>query len=175
MVFLDESGFSLIPSIKRTWAPKGETPHFYHLYRQDKISAIAALSVSPKRKRLVLYVRFRAHNLTGIDVRSFLEHLLKHIRNHIVLLWDRGTIHRRKEVQQFLAKHPRVHVEWFPAYAPELNPAEYVWNQEDSSLANSVSNNIPELRQRLWNNTTRIWSSQKLLRSCIHASDLPKL
>lgn len=174
-MLLDESGFSLLPSIKRTWAPKGETPHFYHLYSPGKISAIAALSVSPQKKWLGLYVRFRTHNLTGIDVRSFLEQLLRHIRKHIVLLWDRGTIHRHKEVKLFLAKHPRIHVEWFPAYAPELNPAEYVWNQEDSSLANSVSNNIAELRQRLWNNTTKIWSSQKLLWSCIHASDLPKL
>jgi hypothetical protein len=40
-----------------------------------------------------------------------------------------------------------------PAYAPGLNSAEYVWNQEDSSLANGVSHNIPELKLCLWTNT----------------------
>jgi hypothetical protein len=32
------------------------------------------------------------------------------------------------------SQHPRIHVEEFPAYAPELNPAEYIWNQTDRGL-----------------------------------------
>src|SRR5208337_93434 len=108
------------PNIRRTWAPKGQTPVFYHLYKQDRISSISALSVSPKRKRLALYLRFRARNLNGLDVRSFLKELLKHFRGSTVLLWDRGTIHRRKEVKRFLFEHPRIHMEYFPAYAPEI-------------------------------------------------------
>jgi len=48
-----------------------------------------------------------------------------------LLLWDRGTIPRRKAVKQWITAHPRLHVEEFPAYAPDLNPAEYVWAQAD--------------------------------------------
>lgn len=163
----------LIPNVARTWAPKGQTPFFYHLYQQDRISAISALAVSPQRRRLALYIQSRTRNLNGLDVRAFLRDLLRHLHGPVVLLWDRGTIHRRKEVKQFLFNHPRLHVEEFPAYAPELNPAEYVWNQADRALANSAPEDLADLKGRLRNSVRRIRGSQKLLWSCIYASDLP--
>ncbi|MFH1741892.1 MAG: transposase [bacterium] len=52
IVFVDESGFLLIPTVRKTWAPRGQTPIHRHRYRHDKISAISGISVSPNRKRL---------------------------------------------------------------------------------------------------------------------------
>jgi transposase len=170
---VDESGFLLIPNVHSTWAPKGQTPCVYHLYKQDRISTITALAVSPKRRRLALYFQGRTRNLTGLDVRTFLKHLLRHRRGPVGLLWDRGPIHRRKEVQRFVARHRRLHVHFFPAYAPELNPAEYVWSQADRALANGAPKNLAELGKRLRSTVGRIRGSQRLLSSCLHASDLP--
>ena len=157
----------------RTWAPKGHTPFVHYWYDQDRISAISALVVSPRRRRLALYLQFRARNLTGLDVRAFLKDLLRHLQGPVVLLWDRGTIHRRKEVTQWRTTHPRLPAEYFPAYAPELNPAEYVWNQADRALSNSAPKDLVELRGMLRNSVRRMRGSQKLLWSCIYASDLP--
>ena len=157
----------------RTWAPKGSTPIVHYWYKQDRISAISALAVSPKQRRLALYLHLRTRNLTGLDVRAFLTHLLRHLRGPVVLLWDRGTIHRRREVKQWIRTHPRLHVEPFPAYAPELNPAEYVWNQADRALANGSPMDLVQLNRRLQNSVRRIRGSHKLLWSCIYASDLP--
>jgi transposase len=170
---VDESGFLLIPNVRRTWAPKGETPVVYHLYKQDRISVITGLAVSPKRQRVALYLQCRTRNLTGLDVRAFVKHLLKHLRGPVGLLWDQGTIHRRKEVRHFLGQHPRLHVHSFPAYAPELNPAEYVWNQADRALANGAPEDVADLHRRLRGTVRRIRGSQTLLWSCIYASDLP--
>jgi putative transposase len=122
---------------------------------------------------MALYIRMRTHNFTGLDVISFLRHLFKHLRGPIVLLWDRGTIHTRVAVRDFLKSRGRVRVEWFPAYAPELNPAEHVWNQTDSALANGAPLHCRQLAWRLHNTIRRIRGSQKLLWSCIYASDLP--
>lgn len=113
----------------------------------------------------------RAFN--GLDVLRFLRHLLHHLRGPVVLLWDQGSIHRRKEVRVFLGRYLRVHPEHFPAYAPELNPAEYVWNQTDSYLANGAPADVVQLRRSLQSAVRRLRSSQKLLWSCIYASDLP--
>jgi transposase len=124
-VFVDESGFLLIPNVRRTWAPRGLTP------------------------------------------------CLRHLRGPVDLLWDRGSIHRHREVRAFLADHPRLHVHYFPAYAPELNPAEYVWAQADHELANGVPDDLRELRDCLRDATRRLRRSQALLWSCIYASDLP--
>jgi hypothetical protein len=49
----------------------------------------------------------RPRNLTGLDIQAFLRHLLRHLRGPVDLLWDRGPIHRRREVRAFLAEHPR--------------------------------------------------------------------
>jgi len=159
--------------VARTWAPKGKTPIVHYFYKQDRISAISALAVSPRRRQLALYLQLRTHNLTGLDVRAFLQYLLRHLRGPVVLLWDRGTIHRRREVKQWLNTRPRLHAEFFPAYAPELNPAEYVWNQADRALANSAPTDLVQLNGMLRNSVRRIRGSQTLLWSCIYASDLP--
>lgn len=157
----------------RTWAPKGRTPIVRDGYKQDRISAISALAVSPKRRRVALYLRLRRRNLTGLDVRAFLQHLLRYLRGPVVLLWDRGTIHRRKEVTHGITAHPRLHVEEFPAYAPDLNPAEYVWPQADRALANSAPMDVVQLNGMLRYTVRRLRHSQGLLWACIYASDLP--
>jgi transposase len=173
LVFLDESGFLLIPNLKRTWSPRGQTPHARYWYKQGHISSISALSVSPRQRHLALYLDLQNRSFNGLDVLRFLRYLLRHLRGPVVLLWDRGPIHRRGEVQAFLVRHPRVHPEYFPAYAPELNPAEFVWCQSDSRLANGFPANVAELRQSLQSAIRRIRRSQQLLWSCIYASDLP--
>ena len=143
------------------------------LYKQDRLSAISALAVSPKRRRVALYLRLRRRNLTGLDVRAFLRHVLRHRRGAVVLLWDRGTIHRRKAVKQWITAPPRLHVEEFPAYAPELNPAEYVWAQTDRALANRAPMDLRQLNGMLRSTVRRLRHSPRLLWSCIYASDLP--
>lgn len=173
LVFVDESGFLLIPNVKRTWAPKGETPTVRYLLKHEKISAISALAVSPKRKRIALYLQFRSKAFKGPDVKRFLEHLLKHLRGPIMLLWDQGSIHKHAEVKEFVECHPRLQIEEFPGYAPELNPAEYVWCQSDSALANSRPEELTKLKAMLTTTKRRLRNSQRLLWSCIEASDLP--
>ncbi len=70
-----------------------------NIYKNNPISAISALAVSPKQRQLALYLNLRTRNLTGLFVRAFLKHLLRHLRGPVVLLWDRGTIHRLKRGQ----------------------------------------------------------------------------
>jgi len=173
-VFLDESGFSLTPTVKRTWAPTGHTPQLYHWFKRDKLSAISALTVSPQHRHLGLALRLAANRaFTGLDVRAFLQALLRHLRGAVVLLWDRGTIHTRREVQVYLAAHPRVSPYDFPPYAPELNPAEHIWSQADAALANGAPPHLDQLRGRLRRATGRLRHSPRLLWACIRASDLP--
>lgn len=142
-------------------------------YKQGRVNAFNALAVSPKRRSVALYIQFHRRTLRGEEVAEFLKQLLRHVRGPLVLLWERGPIHRRTLVQDFLHRHPRVHPEYFPAYAPELNPAEYVWNRADDALANGTPQNELELTRRLRASMRKLNSSQSLLWSCIYASDLP--
>ena len=123
-MFLEASGFLLIPHLKRPWAPQGQTPVCPGRYQHGKGTAFSALAVSPKRKRLALYVQFHTCNLTGVAVVGFLKQLVSQLRGPLFLLWERGTSHRRQLVQDFRQRPPRLHAEYFPADAPERNPAE---------------------------------------------------
>jgi len=164
----------LVPSIKKTWAPRGKTPILTTAGRWTKISAISAISVSVKRKHLVLYARFHPNkNICNTDVARFLRQLLKHLRGHLVLLWDSGAIHKGAAITEVLERYPRLHTERFPGYAPELNPDEFVWNNLKGALANSVPKDTHHLRQLLAPPLRRLRQSQKLLWSCIYASELP--
>lgn len=173
LIFIDESGFLLIPNVKRTWASRGQTPTIRYCFKHSKISAISALAVSPKRKRIALYLQFRKRSFKGRDVKRFLQQLFRQVRGPIIILWDGGKIHREGTVKAWLAAHPRLHVEQFPGYAPELNPAEFVWCQADSALANSVPEELESLKAMLVTTKRRLAHSQELLWSCIYASDLP--
>lgn len=134
---------------------------------------MTALSVSPKRRRIALYLRFRRRSFKGPDVKQFLQLLLDEIDGPILALWDGASIHRQHDVQAFINAHPRLLIEPFPGYAPELNPAEFVWCQADSELANSLLKDQAHLMRRLNNKRRKLKRSQSLLWSCITASELP--
>ena len=105
----------------------------------------------------------------------FLRYLLREVRGHIVLIWDGGSIHTGQDVREFLRRHPRLHIESFPAYAPELNPDEGVWGHYKRALANGRPDNVGELLDILSRLTKKVRSRPALLRSFITASDLPPL
>ena len=65
------------------------------------------------------------------DVVALSAHLLREVPGQMVILWDGSPIHRSHTIQAFLANGalPRLHLERLPAYAPELNPDEGVWQQ----------------------------------------------
>jgi transposase len=138
------------------------------------MSAISALSVSPRRRRVALYARFhRDKNVRSPEVVQFLQQLLRHLRGPVVLLWDSGRQHRGVLVQHFLQAHPRLSTYRFPGYAPELNPDEFVWNHLKRAVANSAPSDLGDLKRLLHPPLQRLRQSQTLLWSCIHASDLP--
>lgn len=158
----------------RTWAPRGQTPALDVAGHWTKISAISAIGVSPQRQRLALYARFYPdRNIRSPEVAAFLQQVLRHLRGPVVLLWDAGRPHRSALVKRFLARHPRLHPYRFPGYAPELNPDEFVWRHLKRALANSIPADLRHLKDLIHPPLQRLRQSQRLLWSCISASDLP--
>jgi transposase len=120
-----------------------------------------------------LYFRCHRENINGERVVEFLRYLLRHLRGHIVLLWDGGTIHRKEIVKSYLLRNPRLRVHRFPAYAPELNPDEHIWTQAKHALANSAPDNVDQLDHRVNRVLLGLQRSPNLLWSCIDVADLP--
>ncbi len=173
LVFIDESGFLLLPSVRKTWAPRGQTPILRHKTRRDKISVISGVSVSPLRGHLNLHFELFPTNIGHVEACLFLAQLLRHLRGPVIAVWDNASIHKGEPIRAMCRRHPRLHLELFPSYAPELNPDEGVWKLAKEELANGRPDSIEDLAVPLLSALERIAGSQQLLRSCIHHSDLP--
>ena len=166
MVFVDETGFMLQPVVRRTWAPRGQTPIHYSWDRRDRLSAISALTVSPRRRRLGLYFDLFDHNIVTDDVVAFVAALLGRLGRGIALVMDRWQVHRSaaKRLEKRFPK--RVQIEWLPPYAPELNPVEQVWAQTKCrDLANYIPDDAAELGGAVVQSLRRTQGRQSLLRS----------
>ena len=173
LIFIDESGFMLTPCVRRTWAPVGQTPVVRHRFANDRISVISGLSVSPTRKRLGLYGIFFWDNIGQDEVAVFLREVLHHLRGHVIALLDNSNTHRGGSVRELCQKMPRLQLEYFPAYAPELNPDEGVWGLLKTKLANGRPDDIGELSEHLQREFRLLARSQPKLRGCIRQSELP--
>ena len=163
----------LIPTRRRTWGPQGHTPRIPYSYKHDRISALAVLTVSPLRRHIGLYARFQQDNFKAVHVAPFLRRLLRRMPGPVILLWDQGRIHTGPAIRRVLWDCPRLHTEFFPKYAPELNPVEQVWNEFKSHTANSLPLDRRDIRNSLHANKRRVERSQDRLRSFILASHLP--
>jgi transposase len=163
----------LIPTRRRTWHPRGWTPTVPYNYKHDRISAIAALSVAAKRARLGLYLQLRQNNFKAVQVAKFLRLLLAHLRSPLILLLDSGNIHRGPAIREVCAAFPRLHLEPFPHYAPELNPVEQVWNEFKRHTGNSLLHSKQAIRLALHEGARRARRSGNKLRSFVLASNLP--
>lgn len=176
LVFLDESGFFLTPTVRRTWAPKGQTPILDAWDRRDRISAISSITVSPTNRRLNLYFDLLAdnRNVRAEDIVEYLRQLRATLRAPLTILWDGSRAHRARAVSEFLAEHPDVLTERLPAYAPELNPDELVWAwTKYGRLGNLAAANTDWLRDYLITELAYVRRHPELLASFIETTNLP--
>ena len=122
IVFIDESGLTQKPHRVRTWSPKGETPLLFHRFNWKNLGAIAGLSWWN------FYFRLFPGAIKSPQVITFLKHLQTHLKGKLLIIWDGAAIHRSKAVREYLESlGGKVIARRLPAYAPELNPVEYLW------------------------------------------------
>jgi len=160
--------------VVRTWAPQGQTPiHRHRQGRRDKISVISGISLSPRRHHLALYYLLFFDNIGQEEVCAFLRELLRHLRGPIIVLLDNSSTHRGEPFRNLRRRHPRLRIEHFPSYAPDLNPDEGVWSLAKGELANSCPKDVDELMEDIIRSIDGIRSSKEKLRGCILQSELP--
>jgi transposase len=168
----------LRPLVRRSWAPCGQTPILHCWDRRDRLSVIGAITVPSSRERHRLSAVFRIHakNIRTPQATQFLRVLDRHIRGPMIVVQDRLNVHKAA-VKRWLngrAKDaPRVMVEWLPPYAPELNPAEQLWNHgKRVDLANLAPTGRDDLRGHVRRSLTRQRGRPGLLASAFDHAGL---
>jgi hypothetical protein len=163
------------PVVRRTWAPRGKTPIIQQRGRGwQKVSAIAALTVPPRRKRVGLYFSlFSDANITAARVIRFLRQLYRHLQKPVIIVWDRSNTHRAKSVRRFFDRRPSFQQECFPAYAPHLNPVEMLWGYlKGNPMANFAPMDVETLSRTTRYHATKVGKRKALLRSFLYATPL---
>ena len=158
----------------RTWAPEGQTPiHRHRQGRRDKISVISGISLSPQRQQLGLYYLLFYDNIGQEEVCVFLRELLRHLRGPVIVLLDNSSTHKGEPLQKLLHQHPRLSIEYFPSYAPQLNPDEGVCSLAKRQLANGRPYDVDELMEDVIRTMERIRRPRTKLRGCVLQSERP--
>jgi transposase len=179
IALLDESGFLLSPVVRRTMAPRGKTPILDCSDKHDRISVISAITLSPRAWRVGLHFMLLGddENFHGEEVVLFLRQLKGEVGGPWTIVWDRNQIHSKSRVvKAWLAVHPEVMVEDFPAHAPNANPDEGVWCwTKYDRLCNLAPGDVAELRQHVWDALVALRNQPQLLISFILHARVPLL
>jgi transposase len=176
-VLIDESGLLMAPLVRRTWAPRGQTPKLVQKCgTREKVSVLGALCLSPGRDRLDLYFQTLVNGyFDNGTVADFLETMVQSLAGRFVVVWDGGSMHKGDPIRALETSFGnRLTLERLPPYAPALNPVEFLWSWlKYSRLNNFAPCNALQLDDRIAAELTPIQSDQELLQNFVHASGLP--
>lgn len=169
LVFVDESGFYLQPSIVRTYAPEGKTPVLPEWHTRDHLSVMAGLIPGGR-----FYTLVRQESLNGMHTIAFLIHIM-HYADRWLVIWDRSPIHRRRKVKEYIDSLPRhrIHIEYLPGYAPDLNPVEWAWKHlKYVEMRNLICRDLEELHEEFHMAAGRLRHKRRLPHSFFEGAGL---
>lgn len=142
---------SLFPTLTRTWMPRGQ---------QRKIRAPGVKA--PKRHEVAAtdwrtgdIVRVRQDKRNAEGFCRMIEACIQRSaarKRRVIIVADGARFHRpehSKRVAELLARYRhRLTLRYFPAYSPECNPMELLWNDwRDQVTHNHERDRIVELEQ----------------------------
>ena len=130
----------------------------------DHLSIIGGVTADGR-----LFTQVQEQAYRGPAVVAFLRQLLRQIRGKVLVIWDGAPIHRCQPIKDVLVAGAarRLQLEQLPGYAPELNPAEGVWNLlKRRELKNRCCQNLEELRWEVGLALRRLRRRPHLLTAC---------
>lgn len=131
-------------------------------FNWDKLSLIGGLTLQR------FYFRLHEGSIRGPQVAAFLRELLRHLPTRLLVVWDGASIHRSEPVKEVLREsRGRLWVERLPAYAPELNPVEYIWGHlKQHEIANLVSRTAHQLSMHATRALRRMRRRPRVIIAC---------
>jgi transposase len=171
LVFVDESGFYLLPAVVRTYGPKGHTPVIGKRLTRDHLSVMAGITPAGK-----LYTLVRQKSLSSSESVAFLKHLLVQSGTKLLVIWDGSPIHRWGAIREFLATEgaKRIHLVALPGYAPDLSPLDQgCWHHlKDAEMGNLSCMDMEELHLEFHLAIGRLRQKPRLIQSFFAAAGL---
>jgi transposase len=165
---VDESGLSERPVVVRTWSPQGQTPQLQFSHAWGQLSVIAGITWWE------FYFRLYRGSIHAARAVEFLGHLRRQIAGRLLIVWDGLAVHRSRRVSGYVERsHGALVLARLPAYAPELNPVEYIWGHlKRHALANYCPKDLAELGREARRQLRRTQRRRRLVRAFWQQAEL---
>jgi transposase len=175
VVLIDEAGFLMRPLVRRSLAPRGRPLVMkYQSKHRQKVSVQGSLILSPDGR--VEAMRSRMHEDSYVDSRKtaeFLRGLLREWHGPLTVVWDRGNMHKGPHVRAVLEEFPRLSIEQFPPYCPDLNPVEWAWGwMKYGRMANLCPRDLRHLSSEVAKTLAQAAEKPTMLQGFCHAAHL---
>lgn len=156
------------PTRARTWARRGQTPLLQETFNWKSLSIIGGMALWR------FYFQIHPGSIKGPQVVEFLRHLRRHIPGKMLIIWDGAPIHRSRLVREYVeSTDGRMTVERLPAYAPELNPVEYMWGHlKTHEIANLIVTKAWELSHEATAALRRMRRRRSIVAACYAQAEL---
>jgi len=138
---------------------------------------ISLLTCSPKGLWPHLYFETLKGAVNADTFIGFLKGVKRHMGGRkLILVIDNLRVHKARAVNGHLIREKRwLTVEYLPAYAPELNPVEYVWSsRKRKGFGNAIIADSHALDRRIRENGEKARGDPALLKGFLRASTLFK-
>jgi transposase len=157
----DEASISLTAMLGKTWAVRGQTPKQKVTGKRGSVPVLSAIN---GQGRLVF--RLYDKRICSTEVMEFLGQLLRaHPRRHVVVVMDQAPPHTSQATKAFIAGQRRLHVYYLPAYSPDWNPDEKVWNHlKHQELKGHQAKTREEMKELAERKLTAMSKDPELLR-----------
>lgn len=164
LMFLDEASVKQHPNIQPKWALEGSKEFVGTYGNHAKVHVFGAIN----------HVLGKAFHIKSKKLNSdvfivFVERLMALNPNkHLVLVTDNAPWHTSKKVENFLASvSAKIEILWLPAYSPDFNPIEHLWNFMKSVVSNFFFPTIEGLKQALTDFFNSLYmKKQKIMSLC---------
>ena len=168
--FQGESGMQSSPNRRRKWSPKGIRPVIEVREKYGRISISSAVTEYGD-----LYFMIAKESMNENRIIMFLDQLLSEINGFLYIFWDNIRIHRSNKVKEYLGVHnDRLITRRIPAYSPEFNPDEFVWNAlKYQELPNFCPKSYDQLYSTAENTLVKMKANPRKIKSIIRGTKLP--
>ena len=167
--FLDETGFSSEPNLRRTYGLKGATPVVKTSGQRQKVNVISAVNA-----RGTFWCQVYTQTLKQGNFIEFLKDFVSGRRRKVFLVLDSHPAHIANSVKEYVrGTQGKLELHFPPPYAPDLNPDEFVWNYlKGTGVAKKPLRKDESLKERIETDLAKLKTDRLLLQSSFKAESV---
>jgi transposase len=169
--FVDEASVRIDSHRGFTWGKIGETPVVKDSGGRFGLSVISG--ITPRGDMKFSFIEGRMNSKRFIQ---FLKQLQGDSSQPIIVIVDNAKYHHSKETQSFITSQKgigkgEITMAFLPAYSPELNPDEQVWNHAKARLAKLPVASKETMKKSFTSILRSIQKSSSLIKSFLKMKD----